>query len=204
MNKMRWNIFCTYIIRVSLLAGLATALSGCALALGGAVVGSLVSTDRRTPGIQLEDQTIEIRAVNLIKEAIRDRGQIGATSYNRILLLTGTVPKEADRQSVENNLKKLDNVRQVVNEIAIGPDNTLAGLSSDAVVTSKVKATFIETKDLMAPTIKVVTERGIVYLMGRVTEREANRAASVASTVSGVRKVIKAFDVITEQELSRL
>lgn len=191
-----------------LLAGLAAAtlMSACApLLLGGAVVGtSMVVTDRRTSGTQLEDQANELKANTRVREAVGERGHVNATSYNRIVLLTGEVAAETDKVAVEQAVAKIEGVRSVVNELAVMGSSSLANRSNDAVLTSKVKASFIDAKDVFANAIKVTTERSVVYLMGRVTEREANRASDIARGVPGVQKVVKVFEVITEAELADL
>lgn len=193
---------------VLLLAGLAAAtlMSACApLLLGGAVVGtSMVVTDRRTSGTQLEDQANELKANTRVREAVGERGHVNTTSYNRIVLLTGEVAAETDKVAVEQAVAKIEGVRSVVNELAVMGSSSLASRSNDAVLTSKVKASFIDAKDVFANAIKVTTERSTVYLMGRVTEREANRASDIARGVPGVQKVVKVFEVITEAELTDL
>ena len=189
-----------------LLAGLAAAtlMSACApLLVGGAVVGtSMVVTDRRTSGTQLEDQSIELKARTRVREAVGERGHVNITSYNRTVLLTGEVAADVDKVAVEQAVAKIEGVRTVVNETAVMGSSSIASRSNDAVLTSKVKASYIDAKDVFANAIKVITERGTVYLMGRVTEREANRASDIARGVAGVQKVVKVFEVITEAELA--
>lgn len=183
----------------------AGALGGCTgLVVGGAVVGSLMVTDRRTSGAQVEDQAIEIKAVNRLQAALGDRGHVNVTSYNRMALLTGEVPTEADRAAAEQAVAQIENLKSIVNELGIGPASSVNGRMSDTVLTSKVKASFIDAADLQANAIKVVTERSQVYLLGRVTEREAKRASDVARSVPGVRKVVRVFEVISEAELANL
>ena len=183
-----------------------TALTACApLLLGGAIVGSsMVVTDRRTSGTQVDDQAIELRGLKRVGETIGDRGSVSVTSYNRIVLLTGTVTNEADKAAVERALSAVENAKSVVNEIAIGTAASFGNRSNDTLLTSKVKASFVDAKDVQVNAYKVVTERGIVYLMGRVTEREANRAAEISRGVSGVQKVVKVFEIVTEAELNDL
>jgi osmotically-inducible protein OsmY len=192
----------------ALLAALvaSTALSACApLLLGGAVVGgSMMAIDRRTSGAQIDDQTIEVKGIKRVNETIGDRGSVSVTSYNHVVLLTGTVTNEADKAAVERAVGAIESVRSVVNEVAIGTAASFGNRSSDTLVTSKVKASFVDAKDLQVNAFKVVTERGVVYLMGRVTEREANRAADIARGVSGVVKVVKVFETVTEAELADL
>lgn len=193
---------------VLLLAGLAAAtlMSACTpLLVGGAVMGtSLMVTDRRTSGTQVEDQSIELKAMTRTREAVGERGHVNATSYNRTLLLTGEVAAETDKVAVEQAVAKIEGVRTVVNELVVAGSSSLAARSNDAILTSKVKASFIDAKDVFANAIKVVTERSTVYLMGRVTEREANRASDIARGVGGVQKVVRVFEVITEAELAEL
>jgi osmotically-inducible protein OsmY len=180
-------------------------LAGCApLLIGGAVVGgAMVATDRRTSGSQVDDEVIELKAKGRMGEAFPgDEARINTTSYNRMVLLTGQVPTEADRTKAEQVVARIDNVASVVNELSVGPPTTFGERSKDAFVTAKVKASIVDAKDLFANSIKVVTHRGVVYLMGRVTEREANRAAEVARGVSGVAKVVKVFEILTEAELA--
>ncbi|OQW60809.1 MAG: transporter [Proteobacteria bacterium SG_bin9] len=181
-------------------------LTGCfPLLLGGAMVGgAAVYTDRRTSGTQLEDEAIELKASNRIRKELGERARVSVVSYNRLVLLTGEVSGEADRAVVGNLVSGVDNVRSIVNEVAVvsaQPTNTVA---SDALVTSKVKASLVDSKDIFAQSVKVVTERGTVYLMGRVTEREANRATEIARGVSGVDKVVRVFEIITEAELANM
>ncbi len=179
-------------------------LSACApLIVGGAIVGgSMVAIDRRSPGTQLDDQSIELKDVNRITEVMGDRGHVITTSYNRVVLITGQVPNEGDKVAVEQAIARVEGVQSVVNELSIGPVTTLSERSSDTVLTGKVKAAFVDAKDLQSNVFKVVSERGVVYLMGRVTEREATRAAEVTRAVSGVAKVVRVFQVISESELA--
>ena len=183
----------------------ATLLAGCApLIVGTAVVGgAMVVTDRRSSGAQLDDEVIEGKASGRIGEALPgDNVRVNTTSYNRMVLLTGEVPTEADKTTVEQVVARIDNVVSVVNELSVGPPNSFNERTKAAFITSKVKASLVDAKDLFANSIKVVTHRGVVYLMGRVTEREANRAAEIARGVSGVVKVVKVFEILSEAELA--
>lgn len=182
-----------------------TALPGCApLLIGGAMVGgTMVAIDRRTSGAQVEDQAIELKAAARVRELALP-ANVNVTSYNRLALITGEVPNDAARQSVEQVVSRLENVRSVVNDLVIADAAKVAERANDGIISGKVKAAFIDAKDLQAHAAKVVTEHGVVYLMGRVTEREATRFAEVARGVTGVRKVIRVFEVITEAELAAL
>jgi len=181
-------------------------LAGCApLLLGGAAVGGmLVFTDRRTSGTQLEDQSIELKSVNRARDVVGDRGHVNATSYNRVVLLTGEVPSDADRAAVEKTVAQVDNVKSTVNELAVMGPSSMTARSNDTILSSKVKATFVDAKDLQANAFKVVTERGTVYLMGRVTEREADRASELARSIAGVQRVVRVFEILSEAELANL
>ena len=194
--------------RVALMALAAAAvvgsLSACVpLVVGGAVVGTLVVIDRRTSGTQLEDEGIEFRASNRIKEVIGDKGHVNVTSYNRQVLLTGEVPTAKDRELVEKAVAGVDNVRSVVNELAVMPNSTLVQRSNDTLITGKVKASFVDAKDISLNAFKIVTERNTVFLMGRVTPREVARATEIARGVGGVEKVVRVFEIISEDELAR-
>jgi osmotically-inducible protein OsmY len=182
-----------------------TLLSGCgALIVGGVVVGSaMVATDRRTTGAQVDDETIEVKSSGRMMEIFGDKARINTTSYNRMVLLTGEVPTDADKTTAEQTVARVPNVSSVVNELSVGPLNTFGERSKDTYITTKVKASLVDAKDLFANSIKVTTHRGVVYLMGRVTEREATRAAEVARGVSGVVKVVRVFEVISEAELAQ-
>jgi osmotically-inducible protein OsmY len=184
----------------------AAVLSGCApLLLGSAAVGGvMVASDRRTSGIQLEDEGIELRAVRRLREQWGDRGNINVVSFNRQVLITGEVPTEADKITVEQLVSKVDNVRGVFNELAVLGASSLTQRSSDALVSGRVKAALLDTKDLSYNAVKVVTERGTVYLMGRVTQREAARATDVVRVVQGVQRLVRLFEIISQEELEQL
>jgi len=186
----------------------ASSLSGCAaLFIGGAMVGgTLVATDRRTSGAQLEDQSIELKGGKRIAEVTdQQKSRVSITSYNRTVLLTGEVQTDTEKAAVEQAVTQLENVRTVVNEVSLAGSNTFSRSgASDALLTSKVKATLIDARDVMANAFKVVTERGTVYLMGIVTQREADRATDLARSISGVQKVVRVFEVVSEDELARL
>ncbi|CAN7192642.1 BON domain-containing protein [Acidovorax sp. LjRoot129] len=186
-------------------AALAAGLSACApLIVGGAVVGSVMAIDRRTAGTQIEDEGIELRAAQRIRETLGDRAHVNVTSYNRQALLTGEVTTAQDRQAVEQMVSQVENVRSVVNDIAVTSHSTLSNRSNDTFITGKVRASLVDAKDVSANSFKVVTERSVVYLMGRVSQREANRATEIARGVSGVSKVVRVFEIVSEEELRRI
>ncbi|MFZ4289456.1 BON domain-containing protein [Variovorax sp. HJSM1_2] len=187
-------------------SALAASLSACVpLVVGGAAVGGvMVAADRRTSGAQLDDEGIELKAVNRIGDYFGDKVHVNVTSFNRQVLLTGEVPTAEQKERVLQIVNKVENVRSVVDETAVMASSSLSTRSSDTLVTGKVKATLVDAKDLQANSFKVVTERGTVYLMGRVTQREADRATQLVRTISGVSKVVRLFEIITEQELNTL
>ena len=186
-------------------ATLLSALSGCVpLVVGGAAMAGtgLVVTDRRTAGTQLEDESIEQRAASAVRTNLGDRVHVNITSYNRQVLLTGEAPTAQDKERVEQYVSRVENVRGVVNALDVMPPSGLSQRSQDTLVTTKVKASFVDAKDIYSNAFKVTTERGVVYLMGRVSQREADRTAEIARGVSGVSKVVRVYELVSEQELA--
>jgi osmotically-inducible protein OsmY len=180
-------------------------LSGCApLIVGGAVMTGVVATDRRTAGTQLEDEAIELKVASAVRQNLGDRVHLNVTSFNRQVLLSGEAATAADRERAEKLAQSQENVKTVVNDLAVMAPSSITQRTKDTVITSQIKAAFIDAKDLQSNSIKVVTERGIVYLMGRVTQREAKRATDIARGVGGVAKVVRVFEEISEEELKRL
>ena len=163
----------------------------------------MVATDRRTSGTQLEDETIELRASAKVRDTFGEKVHVNVTSYNRQVLLTGEVPSEQERQAVSAIVEKVENVKSVANELSAMPNASLGSRSNDLVVTGKIKATLVDSRDLFANAFKVVTERNTVYLMGRVTQREADSATALIRNVGGVNKVVRMFEIISEEELRR-
>lgn len=161
----------------------------------------MVASDRRTTGIQVEDETIEQRSATAIRENFGSKEHINITSYNRQVLITGEVTTDTVRRQVESLIGRVENVRSVVNELVVGPASSTSDRASDAVLVAKVKASMVDTEDVFANVYKVVGERGTIYLMGRVTQREAKRATDVVRGVSGVKRVVRVFEYITEDEL---
>nr|WP_315488491.1 BON domain-containing protein [uncultured Rhodoferax sp.] len=181
------------------------ALTACfPLVMGGAVVTGMVATDRRTTGTVVEDEGIELRAASRIRENLGERGHVNVTSYNRQVLLTGEVPSAQDKQLVEQIVAGVDNVRHVVNELSILGNSTLTQRSSDSLVTGRVKAALVDARDLYSNAFKITTERGTVYVMGRVTAREAARATELISGTTGVQRVVRILETISEDELARM
>ncbi len=188
-----------------LLASSVFGLSACLpLVMGGAVMGGLVATDRRTSGTVVEDEGIELKAANRISENLGERAHVNVTSYNRQVLLTGEVPTAQDKQLVEQIVSRVENVHNIVNELAVLGNSTLTQRSSDTIVTGRVKAALIDAKDLFANSFKISTERGTTYMMGRVTEREAKRATEIIRGTTGVQRVVRVLEIISEDELARM
>ncbi|RCX11917.1 BON domain-containing protein [Extensimonas vulgaris] len=183
----------------------ALGLSACApVVLGGAAMTGMVAADRRTAGTQLEDERIELIATNRLNELLGERGHVNVTSFNRRVLITGEVPTAQDRQRVEAAIAQIENVRGVVNDLAVMPNASLGQRSSDSWITGQVRAGIVDARDLSSSAFKVVTERGVVYLMGIVTQREAERVTEIARGVPGVAKVVRVFEIVSEDELRRL
>jgi osmotically-inducible protein OsmY len=180
-------------------------LSGC---FGAAVVGvgaaALMVTDRRIAENYLADEGIEIRAGNRVSEKFGSQTHVNFTSYNRMVLLTGEVPDAATKAEVEKVVTGVPNVKSVTNELQAAGASSLSGRSNDTYITSKVKARFVDANKFSANHVKVVTEAGAVYLLGLVTQREADDAVEVARTTGGVLKVIRVFEIIATEEARRL
>ena len=187
-------------------AAAAATLSACApLAVGGAALtGAMVAGDRRSSGSQLDDQGIELRAANRLREQMGSRARISVTSYNRRALLTGEVGSVRDKELAESIVKQVDNVAVVHNELDVANSPTFTEKAEDTLLTGKVKAGLIDTKQISAGGIKTFTERGTTYIMGRVTQREADIATQVARTTKGVQRVVRLLEIISEEELARI
>jgi osmotically-inducible protein OsmY len=190
------------VLTAAVLASLMVSLQGCvAVVAGGMVTGALATTDRRTLGAQTEDKAIAVKAETRLPQIVGDAGHVNVNSYNRKVLLTGEVRDEAMKQAVEKEVRSITNVDNVMNELLVAGPSSYTSRSSDALITSKVKLSLADKKTVSANSFKVVTERGNVYLMGRVTQREGNIAAQVAQGVSGVMSVTKMFEYISEEDL---
>ena len=185
-------------------------LSGCVAPLVPLVVGGgmaetvVVATDRRTTVRQLQDKDIELRAASRIKDALDNKSHVNVTSFNLQVLLTGQVPSDKDRQTIYKIVSEVENVTKVFNEVEIGPVSGYVERSHDALLSGKVKAGIIDASDLMVNVFTIVVENGTVYLMGRVTANEANRATEIARNVNGVTKVVRIFEPLSEEALRAL
>ena len=185
-------------------AALGATLSACApLMVAGAATGALVVIDRRTSGAQLDDQSSELRAGNRVTEQIGEgRARVVVNSYNRRVLLTGEASSDAIKTQVGQIVSQVENVREVINELGVTSSPSLKERATDTLITGRLKASLVDAKDISASAFKVTTERGTVYLMGRVTQREADRATDIARNISGVGRVIRAFEIVSEAELA--
>ena len=194
------------LLLAALLGTAALTLSACApLVVGGAAATTaVVITDRRTSGAQLEDQNIAFKAERDIGAKLGEAARVNAVSYNGVLLLTGDVPSDAAKAQATTLAQGIQHVKTVVNQLNVGPIASFGTRSNDTWLTSKVKTALLNTKYVPSATIVVTTDRGVVYLMGLVTEAEGNYAARAASEVGGVAKVVKLFQVISREEALRL
>lgn len=186
------------LISLALAALAVTQLQGCATAVvGGAAVGASVALDRRTAGVYVSDQEIELRALGRLREAFPQKtDNISATSYNRQVLLTGQVPDETTRTRATEVVKAIPDVRTVFNELSVSGVTSLTSDANDVAITSKVKTRLIRDERVPGIKIKVVTETAVVYLMGLVTQAEAEAATEIARTTAGVTKVVTLFEYI--------
>lgn len=180
----------------------AATLGGCAVAVigAGAAAGYSAMEDRRSAGTRIEDEGIELRAGNRLDQRFGFKVHVNVTAYNRAVLLTGEVPDAATREEVEKLVAAVPNVRAITNELAIGELSSLPARTGDSVVTSNVKARFLGAKRFNPVHVKVVTEAGVVYLLGMVTDAEADAAAEIARTTDGVKKVVKVFEYCSAKD----
>ena len=200
----------TRVLRAGLLMVASTTmvsqLGGCFLpvVVGAVGAGAYAATDRRSLGAQTDDKVIGPRVSSRIADALSDRAHVNVTSFNRKVLLTGEVPDQASKERAEQIARSVDNVASVTSDLEVGGMTPATGRNNDAYLTTKVKAELVSRKDLFANAYKVVTERSVVYLMGRVTRDEGDRAAEAARGVNGVLKVVKVFDYLSDAELAQI
>ena len=181
-----------------------TTLSACApIIVGGAVAGTLAASDRRTLGAQTEDKSIVVKAEVKMPNIAGKSAHVNVNSFNRRVLLTGEVPDDETKAKVEREVRAIDGVLNVNNELEVGFSSSYTSRSNDALITSKVKLSLADAKDISANSFKVVTEKGAVFLMGRVTQREGAQAADIARGVAGVTKVVKVLEYITDEDVKQ-
>ena len=182
------------------------ALSGCApLVIGAVAAGTaIVATDRRSTGTQLDDKTIQVRVANELKDALRGNDiHINVNSFERRVLLTGEVNNEAIKAQAGDIAARSKEVRMVNNELIVAAPSTFSERTEDNTLGARVRGAFVNTKEIAFNSIDIVTERRTIYLMGAVTQKEADVAAHVASRVPGVKQVVKLFDVASAEEINR-
>ncbi len=192
----------TLAVVAAVLAG--STLSACApILVGGAVAGTIAASDRRTFGAQTEDKSIVVKAEVKLPNVAGKSAHVNVNSFNRRVLLTGEVPDDETKAKVEREVRAIDGVVDVTNELEVGFSSSYTSRSNDALITSKVKLSLADAKDISANSFKVITEKGAVFLMGRVTQREGAQAADIARGVRGVTKVVKVFEYITDDEVKQ-
>lgn len=186
-------------------AALLVSLQGCVpLMVGGTVAGAMVATDRRTLGAQTDDAAIELKATGRASKITGDKGRVSVTSFNRLVLLTGEVADEKMKAEVQKQIATIEGVKSIENDLTIAPVSSVGVRTNDALITGKVKAAIIDTRDLYVSAFKVHTDRSVVYLMGRVTEREAKLGGEVArNAASKINKVVLLFEYIEEDEAKK-
>lgn len=187
-------------IALALLLALAAMLSGCApLVVGGAVAGgAMVAVDRRQPDIMASDERIELQGVSRVNDRVKDEGHINLTSYNKQVLVTGEAKTEPLKQDVERIVAGLPEVKGVVNELRVAAPSEFGSRSNDSYLTSIVKSRMVTAQKFNPVHVKVVTEAGVVYLMGLVTRKEADDATQIARTTSGVKRVVRVFEYVPD------
>ena len=194
LRKLQFRKWRRPLAAVAVCGMLAVSLQGCfGILAGGLLAGTFAATDRRTLGAQTEDKTIVVKGEANLPSVLPPGSHVNVTSFNRKVLLSGEVPDEASKAAAERQIRSLSGVEGVFNELAISGSSSFSSRSGDSLVTSKVLASLVDAKDLYASAFKVTTERGIVYMMGRVTEREGKRGADIAAGVSGVQKVVTLY-----------
>jgi osmotically-inducible protein OsmY len=182
-------------LKLILSAALISQITACVpVVVGGAAAGGVMAADRRTSGIFVEDQNIELKAIKKMETNLGEDAHVNVTSYNRNVLLTGEVPVAESKTKAESLIKEIANIRAITNEITVGPKSTLGSRSNDSYITTKIKTKFVTENKFPANYVKVVTENGVVYLLGIVSSAESDAAAEIARNTEGVTKVVKVFE----------
>lgn len=182
-------------LKLILSAALISQITACVpVVVGGAAATGAMAADRRTSGIYVEDENIELKAVKKMETNLGEDAHVNVTSYNRNVLLTGEVPVAESKSKAESLVKEISNTRSITNEITVGPKSTIGSRSNDSYITSKIKTKFVTENKFPANYVKVVTENGVVYLLGIVTNKEADDAVEIARNTDGVTKVVKVFE----------
>ncbi len=180
-------------------------LGGCiavpAMMVGGAAMGTMVATDRRTPGAVVEDRGIETKAALRIREALGDAVHVNVSSYNRTALITGEVPDEKRKAQVEKMVRDIENAQKTLNELAVMDNTPMTARVSDGILASRIRAALIDEKNLIANAFKITVERGVVYVQGRATAKEIALMTDIVSGLNGVTRVVRILDTLSEQDL---
>jgi len=183
------------LIGLTLVAAAVTLLQGCfPLAVTGVGAAALMASDRRTTGTYIEDEGIEWKVIGKVRSFAG--AHVNATSFNRRVLLTGQAPNEDARKQLEEAVRSIENVKEVTNELQVAGASSIASRGNDALVTSNVKARMVNNGKFSPQHVKVITEAGVVYLMGVVSPQEGDAAVEIARTTSGVNRVVKVFEYI--------
>lgn len=182
-------------LKLILSAALISQITACVpVVVGGAAATGAMAADRRTSGIYVEDENIELKAVKKMETNLGEDAHVNVTSYNRNVLLTGEVPVAESKSKAESLVKEIPNTRSITNEITVGPKSTIGSRSNDSYITSKIKTKFVTENKFPANYVKVVTENSVVYLLGIVTNKEADDAVEITRNTDGVTKVVKVFE----------
>jgi osmotically-inducible protein OsmY len=193
MMKSPGNMSSTFKLLAAV--ALASQLAACVpVVVGGAAVGGAMAADRRTSGVYVEDQNIELKGSQKLSDALGEAAHVNITSYKGNVLLTGEVPDSDAKSKAESMVKTIESVRNVTNELAVGMKTSISSRASDAYITSKIKTQFVSENRFQANLVKVVTENSVVYLLGYVTQLEADAAVDIARNTNGVTKVVKVFE----------
>jgi osmotically-inducible protein OsmY len=183
------------LLKLILSTALISQITACVpIVVGGAAATGAMAADRRTSGIYVEDENIELKAVKKMETNLGENAHVNVTSYNRNVLLTGEVPVAESKSKAENLVKEITNIRSITNEITVEPKSSIGSRSNDSYITSKIKTKFVTENKFPANYVKVVTENGVVYLLGIVTNKEADDAVEIARNTDGVTKVVNLFE----------
>jgi osmotically-inducible protein OsmY len=194
-----------FLLTCAVLIGILPLLQGCfPLVATGVVAGTLMAADRRVSENYISDEAIENRSLLRIGQQFGEKAHVNVTSYNLHVLLTGEVWDEPTKAEIEKVVQGVPNVKSVINELQVAPNSSLAARSNDGYITSKVKARFVEANRFSANNVKVVTEAKVVYLLGLVTQAEADSSTDIARTTTGVAKVVRLFEYVSADQAKTL
>lgn len=195
MNKSKLRV---RTLAVAAALGSAVILGGCieAALLGGAATSVLIGTDRRPAEVVLGDERVEVTANNRLNQALNEKAHVNITSFNYTVLLTGEVPDAKAKEDAEKTVAQIERVKGVVNELQVAPPSSMQSRGNDTFLTGRIKAAFVSPQKFSPLNIKVVTEAGVVFLLGLVTRKEADDATEIARGIGGVQKVVRVFEYL--------